>query len=124
MNWDQAYANSAYIPNGKCYPALWAEAAAQFRFQTSQQKQRLYTNHQYGRHAQEVFDLFQPAYRPRGLVIFVHGGYWMQFDPSYWSHLAQGALARGWPLPLRVIRIARQSALVISPSLLLSQYGL
>jgi acetyl esterase/lipase len=30
------------------------------------------------------------------LAVFVHGGYWMAFDKSSWSHLAAGALERGW----------------------------
>jgi len=33
-------------------------------------------------------------------VIFVHGGYWRRFDPSFFSHFAQGALAKGWAVAL------------------------
>jgi len=29
-------------------------------------------------------------------MVFIHGGYWMRFAPGDWSHLAAGALARGW----------------------------
>ena len=28
--------------------------------------------------------------------MFVHGGYWLRFDRDMWSHLAAGAVARGW----------------------------
>ena len=28
--------------------------------------------------------------------MFVHGGYWLKFDREMWSHLAAGAVARGW----------------------------
>ena len=34
-----------------------------------------------------------PEGAPRGLAIFVHGGYWMAFGRESWSHLAAGALA-------------------------------
>jgi hypothetical protein len=33
---------------------------------------------------------------PQGLLVFVHGGYWLRFDREMWSHLAAGAVARGW----------------------------
>ena len=35
-------------------------------------------------------DLFLPDRTPRGLVVFVHGGFWLAFDKSFWSHLAAG----------------------------------
>ena len=38
--------------------------------------------------------------RPRGLVVFVHGGYWRAFDRELWSHLAGGPLARGWAVAI------------------------
>ena len=40
-----------------------------------------------------VYDLFLPEKMPRGLAVFVHGGYWRAFDKSSWSHLARGALS-------------------------------
>ena len=41
-------------------------------------------------------DLFLPEAAPHGLLVFVHGGYWLGFDREMWSHLASGAVARGW----------------------------
>ena len=37
-----------------------------------------------------------PEAAPQGLLVFVHGGYWLRFDREMWSHLAAGAVARGW----------------------------
>jgi acetyl esterase/lipase len=37
-----------------------------------------------------------PVPEPKGLVVFFHGGYWMRFDKSSWSHLASGAVASGF----------------------------
>jgi acetyl esterase/lipase len=34
------------------------------------------------------------------LVVFVHGGYWLQLDKSYWSHLAAGAVASGYAVAM------------------------
>ena len=73
----------------------------------------------YGHGTREVLDLFMPEGAPKGLVVFVHGGYWMKFDRSYWSHLAAGAQAQGWAVAMpsydlcprvRIADITRQIA--------------
>lgn len=86
-DWDDAYANGAHIPDAGAYVPRWTEAAAAFR--AAHPPQGL------GRG-----QLFLPQGTPRGLVVFIHGGYWMRFDPTVWSHLAAGALAAGWACTL------------------------
>lgn len=98
-NWDDAYINGAYIAGGNTYPEKWAKAADEFR-----QKQ-LQTGHAkldiaYGHLPRNRLDLFMPKATPRGLAVFVHGGYWLAFDKSSWSHLAGGALAHGFAVAL------------------------
>ena len=46
------------------------------------------------------FDLFLPEDTPKGLVVFVHGGYWVRFDKSYWSHLANGSVEHGYAVAM------------------------
>lgn len=93
-NWDDAYANVPNIPGGEAYPGRWAAAAAQFR-DAMAAAGRLDNAIAYGPRARNSYDLFLPESEPRGLFVFVHGGYWMRFDNSCWSHLAAGPLARG-----------------------------
>lgn len=95
MNWDDAYSNSAYIPGGDSYPGRWAEAAAAFRAGA-----RALLDQPYGPNPREVYDLFLPAGPPHGTVVFIHGGYWLAFDKSSWSHLAAGPLAHGWAVAM------------------------
>lgn len=95
MNWDDAYSNSAYILGGDGYPARWSEAAAAFR---ARAKARL--DQSYGSAERERYDLFLPEGSPRGIMVFVHGGYWLAFDKSSWSHLAAGPLAHGWAVAM------------------------
>ncbi|HKP23071.1 MAG TPA: alpha/beta hydrolase [Dongiaceae bacterium] len=97
--WDDAYTNGAYIPGGDTYRSKWASAAEAFRGEMTRQG-RAELDQPYGQHARERFDLFMPERAPAGLFVFVHGGYWMAFDKSSWSHLAAGALARGWAVAL------------------------
>jgi arylformamidase len=93
-DWDGAYANMPNIPGGADYPQRWAEAAAAFRAEMAAQG-RADLDIAYGPGERQSFDRFRPRGEAAGVAIFVHGGYWMRFDKSFWSHLAQGALARG-----------------------------
>ena len=97
--WDDAYTNGAYIPGGDTYRAKWAAAAEAFRNEMARQG-RAQLDQAYGSHARERFDVFLPEGSPQGTFIFIHGGYWMAFDKSSWSHLAAGALAHGWTVAL------------------------
>ncbi len=94
-DWDDAYANGDYIADAATYPELWAAQSAQFRDELiSRDGARLDIS--YGDAPREKYDLFLPTGTPKGLVVFVHGGYWKAFDKSSWSHLAKGAVTKGW----------------------------
>lgn len=96
VDWDDAYSNFAYIPDGYEYPAKWLSLAQQFR-EDMDQKGLMKSDISYGPHARNRLDLFMPWGDLNGLAVFVHGGYWMEdFDKSAWSHLAKGALAHGF----------------------------
>lgn len=95
-DWDDAYANGAYIPDGDAYFPRWIKAAESFREQHPPTKIGL-------------GDLFLPKSAPRGLMVFIHGGYWMKTDPSVWSHLAEGALKAGWAAFLPGYTLASQA---------------
>jgi acetyl esterase/lipase len=77
----------------------------------------------YGPHERNRFDLFLPTAPARGLVVFVHGGYWMMFDRSDWSHLARGPLEAGFAVAMpsyvlcpqaRIAEITRQIGAAIT----------
>lgn len=95
-DWDDAYANGAHIPGSADYPDMWARAAEDFR--TGWQDTSL--DAAYGVSDRQKLDLFFPIGTSRGLVIFVHGGYWLRFDKSFWSQFAEGALRHGWTVCL------------------------
>jgi arylformamidase len=98
-DFDDAYTNATYIPGGAEYPTRWQEAARAFRADLPKgcSSQR---DIPYGTRPRNTIDLFMPAGAPRGLSVFVHGGYWMRFGKDDWSHLARGALLRGWAIAL------------------------
>lgn len=96
---DDAYANAAYIPGAAEYPERWAMAAESFRADMVLAG-RARLNMPYGSSERQAFDLFLPDGAALGLCVFVHGGYWLRFDRSYWSHFAAGVLANGWACAL------------------------
>lgn len=108
MDWDDAYANGAYIEGADQYPDKWAEAAAEFR-SVEQAVGRAMLNLRYGDGARQVYDLFLPAGQAAGLMVFIHGGYWLKFDKSSWSHLAAGATARGWAVAMPSYTLAPEA---------------
>jgi acetyl esterase/lipase len=85
------FANGAFIPGADGYPPRWRAAAAAYRAAA-----RAELDLPYGSGGRHRFDLFLPDGMPAGLLVFVHGGYWIAFDRTDWSHLAAGAVARGW----------------------------
>jgi arylformamidase len=91
------YANADFIPGAADFPPRWAADAAAFRAALGA---RARAGLRYAEAARATLDLFLPEGAPRGLMVFVHGGYWLAFDPSSWSHLAAGALARGWAVAM------------------------
>jgi len=116
MQLDDAYANAAYIDGAEDYPPRWQKKAGAFRKSLGFRSQKGIS---YGTSEREVYDFFEPEGVSRGTVVFVHGGYWKAFAPSDWSHLAAGALARGYAVAMigydlcpdvRITRITSQVA--------------
>lgn len=101
MENDTAYANAQFIPDGDSYPDRWAEAARAFRELNGGR-----IGLRYGPGERETYDLFEPEGEALGTVIFIHGGYWLRFDPGYFSHLSAGPLARGWAVAMPAYDLA------------------
>ncbi|GAB5447147.1 alpha/beta hydrolase [Gymnodinialimonas sp.] len=78
-DWDDAYANGAYIENADEIVAGWAERAAKM----------------VPDEALPGVDLYLPEGRAQGLTVVVHGGYWMAFSGRDFAHLAAGPRAAG-----------------------------
>lgn len=95
-DWDDAYANMAHVQGADALPEQWASQAQAYRHSGV----KLEADIAYGSHARERLDIVWPDDTPKGLLVFVHGGYWMRLDKSFWTHLAEGARASGWAVCL------------------------
>lgn len=94
---DLAYANGAFIAGAETYPPRWQAKAAAFRAALGS---RAECGLRYGPGERQALDLFLPEGAPKGLLMFIHGGYWLAFGRESWSHLAAGAVRRGWACAL------------------------
>lgn len=98
-DWDDAYANGPNIPGGERWPEAWVAPARAYREKLAAEG-RAELDIAYGEGERNRYDLFFPEGEPSGLVVFVHGGYWLRFDKSFWSHLAAGAVDSGFAVAL------------------------
>ncbi|MCG6903532.1 MAG: alpha/beta hydrolase [Rhodobacter sp.] len=104
MDLTDDYEHAKYIPDAETYLPKWEAHAAAFRDSAQGQ-----LDLEYGAHPRQRFDLFAPDGAARGLLVFVHGGYWLKFDKSGWSHLAAGPVARGWAVAMPSYRLAPEA---------------
>lgn len=106
MDLSRDYQNGAFIPGSDALPALWAAKAAAFRASLGA---RARLDLAYGPAPRNRFDLFLPATAAQGLMVFIHGGYWLETNKDLWSHLAAGAIARGWACAMPAYTLAPQA---------------
>ncbi|ESY72942.1 alpha/beta hydrolase [Mesorhizobium sp. M0051] len=99
VDWDDAYANGANIAGSDRWPAAWAEPAQAFRDALSMEG-RARLDIAYGDGPRNRLDLFLPNVAPKGLVVVLHGGYWLETDKNMWSHLANGAVSSGFAVAM------------------------
>ncbi|RVJ76495.1 alpha/beta hydrolase [Sinorhizobium medicae] len=99
LDWDDAYANGANIARGDRWPEAWVKPAEAFR-NSLLAAGRAKVDLAYGERPRNRMDLFLPEGTVRGLVVFVHGGFWLQLGKSFWSHLAAGAVANGYAVAM------------------------
>lgn len=108
-DFSRAYANADFIADAASYPPRWAAEAATFRATLGA---RARSGIAYGPGPRQVMDLFLPEGPARGLMVFIHGGYWLAFGPGDWSAFAQGALARGWAVAMPGYTLAPEARIM------------
>jgi acetyl esterase/lipase len=98
-DWNDAYANGPNIPGGERWPAAWVQPAQSYRDKLAGSG-RATLDIGYGERPRNRLDLFRPEGQPKGLVVFVHGGFWRALDKSFWSHLARGSVESGYAVAM------------------------
>lgn len=96
-DWNDAYANGPNIPNGDRWPNAWVAPSRAFREKLGD---RARLDVAYGERPRHRLDLFLPKGAPKGLAVYIHGGFWLRLDKNFWSHLATGPLAHGYAVAM------------------------
>ena len=96
LDFSDAYANMKYVQGSDALPDLWAGDAENYRNSGISIEQDI----PYGDGDRQKLDIVFPDGKPKGLAVFVHGGYWMRLYKSYWTQFAEGARANGWAVAL------------------------
>ena len=86
IDYEVEYDNRARVPEHPQIFAAWARDSSAYRAGMAASRQARIS---YGTTPREIIDLFDV--RPDApLAVFIHGGWWRNFDPSLFSHLAGG----------------------------------
>jgi arylformamidase len=90
------YSPRVSVPDHADIFARWAREAEDYRAETLK-RGKAELGLSYGDTPRQFIDLFLPeADEAAPLVMFIHGGYWRAFDPSFHSHMARGLNGRGF----------------------------
>ena len=101
-DWDAAYANSAAVPEVGRLSEEWLVRSEAFH--AAHRRETL----SYGPDPRQFVDLYRPEGGAKGLMVFVHGGYWHLRAGRDFSYLGAGALARGFAVAIVTYRLAPQ----------------
>lgn len=86
---ERGYNNRAAVPDHALYFQRWADTSAAARSELP-----CMLDLRYGQRPKETLDLF-PAGGKRGLLVFMHGGYWRALDKSDFSYIAPHFVTAG-----------------------------
>jgi arylformamidase len=87
---ERGYNNRAAVPDHPQWFERWAKASVEARAKYAPK-----LDLRYGSNPKETLDLFLPAGKPRGTLMFVHGGYWRALDKSDHSFAAGPFVEQG-----------------------------
>lgn len=94
IDYEAEFDSTRTVPGFTAILAAWAPDAAAFRGAA-----RAELGLAYGPGPRNRLDLFLPDGVLAGAVaMFIHGGFWMSFDGSHFSHMARGLVAHGIPV--------------------------
>ena len=100
MTHDRSWYDEQYLPSigmGDVRPIFesWRQRAAATRA-----KLKFTPDIRYGTHPREVLDFYPATSAPRGCVVFIHGGYWVEFSKIETCWVAKGFVDQGLSVAL------------------------
>jgi arylformamidase len=108
MDLEAEYNNRARVPEHPKIIAGWQRDAAAFRAAAGGEFDLVY-----GDHPRQRLDVFRSKDDQAGpMAMFVHGGYWVNFDKDHFSHMARGLEFHGVPMAVPSYRLAPEVRII------------
>lgn len=95
IDWDEALDNIGHVPGADVTLERWKRLAEDYR-RSPEVAGSLETDLAYGPRPRNRMDIIRTASRSRGLVVFIHGGYWIRLGKEFFTHLAEGIRMAGF----------------------------
>jgi arylformamidase len=92
---ERGYNNRAAVPDHQRWLDEWV-----LRSQRAKETLRPSTDIAYGSGANEALDLYLPAQRARGTLLYIHGGWWRSLDKSDYAFVAPAFVDAGFAVAL------------------------
>lgn len=96
IDWRTAYDNRGAVAEAEAIIGRLEAEALAYRAEMGSRVETV----AYGEGERRAVDLIWPEDAPRGLAVYVHGGYWQRGHRGGWTGLARGAVAAGWAVAL------------------------
>ena len=91
INYNEAFNSAKLVPGAHKYLTEWKKSARKFRkIMLDQSKAEI--DFMYSDYEDCTMDIFTPGPYTKASMIFLHGGFWTDYDKSYFSHLAMGSV--------------------------------
>ena len=89
INYNEAFNSARLIPGAHKYISDWKKNAENFRNSMLEQS-KAEIDFEYSDNKDCKMDIFNPGPYAKASMIFLHGGFWTDYNKSYFSHLAMG----------------------------------
>lgn len=89
INYNEAFNSARLVPGAHKYISDWKKNAEEFR-QAMLDQSKAELDFSYSECDLSTMDIFTPGPYARATLIFVHGGFWTEYDKKYFSHLSMG----------------------------------
>ena len=91
INYNEAFNSAKLVPGAHKYISDWKRNAEKFRkIMLDQSKAEI--DFAYSNKEDCKMDIFTPGPYAKANMVFLHGGFWTDYNKSYFSHLAMGSV--------------------------------
>ena len=89
INYNEAFNSAKLVPGAHKYISDWRNSSEEFR-KTMLAQSKAEIDFSFSDNKDYKMDIFTPGPYAKASLVFLHGGFWTDYNKSYFSHLAMG----------------------------------